>query len=255
MPLYPIPRDGYPAPLGDSLIGCRFQKNAFTLVELLVVMAIMIAMVGLLVPALSGLKGSGDITKTAYDISGSLELARTYAMGNNTYVWVGFFEEDPTKGNGNPGQGRLIVSIVASKDGTKIYQDASSPAAPLDATRLTQVSSLLKFNNTHLDLIPAENIVRPILTSTNSQVADSSFDQPAPNGTTFTYPLSGKTYTFAKIIQFSPRGDATRIVSTSTRLMEIGLRPTHGNVVDGKTLNLVAVQIAGIGGQVKLYRP
>ena len=48
---------------------------AFTLVELLVVMAIMIVMVALMTPAITGLQGASDVTKAAYDVSGALDAA------------------------------------------------------------------------------------------------------------------------------------------------------------------------------------
>jgi hypothetical protein len=37
------------------------------------------------------------VTSAAYAIKGVLEQGRTYAMANNTYTWVGFYEEDGSK--------------------------------------------------------------------------------------------------------------------------------------------------------------
>src|ERR1700686_958237 len=69
-------------------------RSSFTLIELMVVIGIIVLFSVLLVPAFTSLKGSGDITNTAYAITGVLEQARNYALANNTYVWVGFYEED-----------------------------------------------------------------------------------------------------------------------------------------------------------------
>src|SRR4051812_16327417 len=97
------------------------HEVAFSLVELLVVISIMIAVAALIAPAFTSLKGAGDVTSAAYTIKGVLDQARTYAMANNTYTWVGFYEEDASQSPTNPptaGLGRLVISIVASKDGT-----------------------------------------------------------------------------------------------------------------------------------------
>lgn len=233
-----------------------FNLKGFTLVELLVVVAIIVIVMGIAVPAFTALKGSTDITKTAYDIRGALELARSYAMANDTYAWVGFYEEDPTKAAGVTGIGRVVVSTVASKDGTKIYANTGNLSMP--AAGLTQIGALMKLSNAHLDTLAATAISRPVITGSDYQVGSQAFAQRngIQNTTTFNYPISGTApYTFVKIIQFSPQGDATKIVDTPTPLMEIGLTPTHGNVVDANSKNLVALQITGIGGLVQLYRP
>src|SRR6266480_3347456 len=102
----------------------RRLTSGFTLIELLVVIGVIILLTVLLTPAFTNLKRAGDVTSAAYTIKGVLEQARTYAMANHTYAWVGFYEEDVSQSPSNPatpGTGRLIMSIVASKDGTNIY--------------------------------------------------------------------------------------------------------------------------------------
>ena len=75
----------------------------------------------LVAPAFTTIKSGGDATSAAYTIKGVLDTARTYAKANNTYVWVGFFEEDGSipsaSPTATPGNGRIVMSIVASKDG------------------------------------------------------------------------------------------------------------------------------------------
>src|SRR6266567_448737 len=69
-------------------------RRAFTLIEMLVVMGIIAILMVLVAPAFTSLKSAGDVTGAAYTVKGALDQARTYAMANNTYTWVGFFEED-----------------------------------------------------------------------------------------------------------------------------------------------------------------
>src|SRR5581483_7644675 len=97
------------------------------------------------------LKSAGDFTSAAFTINGVLETARTYAKANNTYVWVGFYEEDVSQSSTNPatpGVGRLVLSVAASKDGTTVY-DPNNPTR-IDPTRLIQVGKLTKIDNVHL---------------------------------------------------------------------------------------------------------
>jgi len=85
-----------------------------------------------------------------------LDTARTYAKANNTYAWIGFYEEDVSQPSTTPaaaGTGRLVMSIVASNDGTTAYNPNSllNPD-PISPTKLTQVGKLVKIDNVHLPL-------------------------------------------------------------------------------------------------------
>src|SRR5438552_11168096 len=82
--------------------GVAQQRRAFTLLEMLVVMGIIALLMVLVAPAFTSLKSAGDATSAAYTIKGVLDTARTYAMANNTYTWVGFFEEDVSTTSTNP---------------------------------------------------------------------------------------------------------------------------------------------------------
>src|SRR5207302_9284636 len=77
-------------------------RRAFTLIELLVVMGIIAILMVLVAPAFTNLKSAGDVTGAAYAVKGVLDQARTYAMANNTYTWVGFYEEDVSTASTNP---------------------------------------------------------------------------------------------------------------------------------------------------------
>src|SRR5437879_10765722 len=119
---------------------------------MMVVIAIIAILMALITPAFTSLKSAGDITSAAYTVQGVLDTARTYAQANNTYTWIGFFEEDVSSATpGTAGTGRLVMSIVASKDGTKVYDTNSTS---IDPTRLIQVGKLVKIENIHLGLLP-----------------------------------------------------------------------------------------------------
>ena len=167
------------------------------------------------------------------------------------------------------------MSIVASKDGTKVYDTSSTSIEP---TRLIQVGKLVKIENIHLGLLPlgtgtGESFdLRP--SPTPAPVNDSRFGElnGSPTAPTtnsqypFQYPVGSPAplaqYTFQRTLQFNPRGESNinsglgvgGVTYDVKRIVEVGLQATHGTQVDTISPNLVAVQITGFGGSVKIYR-
>jgi type II secretory pathway pseudopilin PulG len=243
----------------------RAASGAFTLVELLIVTGIIATLMALVIPAFTSMKSGGDVTNAAYTIKGVLDTARTYAKANNTYVWVGFYEENvsqPSPNSATPRVGRLVMSIVASNDGTIIY-NSSSPGT-IDPTRLLQVGKLTKIDNVHLatNLAPGSGTYPGSTFDTRPTVASTYRIGDTANSTTpFQYPVENPApaaqYTFVKAVQFSPGGEARVNNSTNTlqTAAEIGLEPTHGDVAPSSIpANVVAIQFTGIGGNVTIYR-
>ena len=259
------------------------RSSGFTLLELLIVVGIIGLLLVLIAPAFTTIKGGSDVTSAAYTIKGVLDTARTYAKANNTYTWVGFFEEDASQPSSSPaiaGNGRIVMSIVASKDGT---------SNSLDPTKLIQVGKLVKIDNVHLPILNAGNNTgdtfdtRPWPSPAPTPANDSRFGEinlsgsaAAPTTNTqfpFQYPVGSPVptaqYTFQKTLQFNPRGES-KVNSGSgvggttydvKPIVEIGLIQTHGDVVPAPTPsagnysgNVVAIQISGFAGSVKIYR-
>ena len=249
----------------------------------MVVIAIIVTLTALLVPAVTANKNAGDITKATYDVAGVLENARAYATANNTYVWVGFYEEDASQGTTTPtatsGTGRIVLSTVASKDGTNIYNKSSFSTGATTAiapASLIQVGKLVKIENSHLktasvgdNLFPLGDgtgesfATRPTVNSTEAQFGDTS--PPAAScALSFPYPVGSAAtaqYTFKKVIQITPRGEVCFLKAypgyckyAIAPALEIGLQPTRGTLVQATNPNVAAIQITGILGNVKIYR-
>lgn len=243
----------------------------------------------LVVPAFTNIKAGNDITTAAYTITGTLEQARNYAMANNTYVWVGFYEEDTTATAPTTvtppysGKGRVLIATVYSTDGTKIYDD-TDPIAALPASRIKQLGRLTKIEGIHITDIGAPPTTTPspapfpdrldgrsdwpytyAATFNEDHYNRISSDDPSgkqQNGDQTRFPFSAQGYTFYKTVRFNPRGEASINSTYSLKNAgEIGLVPTHGTAAPtpppsglAYSGNVVAIQFGGVGGNFRIYR-
>jgi prepilin-type N-terminal cleavage/methylation domain-containing protein len=232
------------------------KSQAFSLIEILMVTALITVLMSLVMPAMSSIRGGQNVTRVSSDIATTLEQARSYAMANNTYVFVGFSEVDGIQAESarpqQSGSGRLLVAVAASKDGTRGY-DLTSPASSwTGAANLSPLGRLQRFDGVHLaDVVP-------IPTPGMESVAASAQLGQVTVPTTFDWPIGSgqKVCTFSRVIQFDPQGSAA-IPSGSglSRWLEVALRPAHGNRLDAASPNFAALQLEGVTGAVKLFRP
>jgi prepilin-type N-terminal cleavage/methylation domain-containing protein len=253
----------------------------FTLIELLIVIGIVAALLVFVIPAFTNLKGAGDVTVAAETVAGTLAQARTYAIANSTYTWVGFYEEATRATTPTampppyPGKGRLVLATVRSLDGTSIFV-SGDPAAVLPASRIAQLSKLAKIEGVHLTDIGAPPSPTPDPTPLPNSLSARS-DLPytyaagigadhfnrvssdSADATHFWFVAQG--YTFYKTVRFTPRGEANLNSTYSLKVVaELGIVPTHGNVAPtppsgGRYAgNVVAIQFGGAGGNFRIYR-
>ena len=257
------------------------RVHAFSVAELVIAIAITSLLALLLLPALTGPQRARDLTNAAQKIADAFDLARTYAIANNTYVWLGIYEEsDRASGPTNstppyPGQGRVILATVASRDGTTACQDPASTTTTriaLVPTQIIQVGQLIRIANIHItDIGPpsASSTSTPDPSSIEgrpnypyvfgSPTVDyqnriSSDDLHTPFNQTL-YPFVAQGYTFHKTVRFNPRGEA-HINSTYSlrRVAEIGIRDAHGTTVGSGDSDIVAIQFSGMTGRCRIYR-
>lgn len=238
----------------SQITSISFAK-AFTLVELLVVIAIMCLLMALAIPAFTAMNGSGDLSKAASDIESFLQEARSQAMANNTFVYVGLEEVDGINPTSSNGVGEIVMAAVATSDGTRSgYGVISSNIFP--------ISKAVIFQNVHLtnalSLTSGNMINRPGQSgyaTPNLPIVDISTNTSAVS---FQYPLfpAPSKYIFQKVIEFDPQG-VPRVQSGSSiqNYFEIPLIPAHGNTAATNSANQAAIQIDGVTGAVRIYRP
>src|SRR5438477_12738929 len=252
------------ATVADNAVRTR-EPCGFTLVELIVVIALISTLMVLVAPAFTGIKSAGDVTSAAYTIKDALEQARTHAMAYKAYVWIGFYEEpagQPSTNPATPGTGRIVISTIASADGTTVYNPRS--LAAIDPTRVSQLNKLVKVEGTPLAAFPYGSGTRDTFDSRPATIYETAkigdTTPPNPSLTPFQYPVGNPApaaqYTFVKAVEFSPRGEA-RIDNrnyTLKTVAEIGLQPTHSTAVDVNSRNIIVIQFGALGGDLKIYR-
>lgn len=118
----------------------RRKTTAFSLVELLTVVAVISVLITLVSPAISSILGTKGVGRALADVSSLLELAKTEAMSRKTYVFVGL--ENTVDASGNP---ELMMAAVASLDGSAITGDNLVPL-----TRLVRVPNVAQVNYSDL---------------------------------------------------------------------------------------------------------
>jgi prepilin-type processing-associated H-X9-DG protein len=91
---------------------CRRRLRAFTLVELLVVIGIIAALIGILLPVLSGVSARGRDLKCQANLRSIVQLFMTYAAENKGSVMYGWHWEkfDPMTGQQLSGNNNSFVS-------------------------------------------------------------------------------------------------------------------------------------------------
>jgi prepilin-type N-terminal cleavage/methylation domain-containing protein len=241
----------------------RNKAHAFTLTELLVVIGIFSILMVASGPAVRGFKSSADFSTAVNKTAAVLKQARSHAMTKNTYVWVGFYEENTTATSPTnstapyQGTGRVILSMVASKNGTRIF-DESATSGELTLSNVTPLSENIKLENVHLQDIGAPQGGDSSRLDGRPAGAYSGEDSAAKrisstDGAATPFPVKIGEYKFYKTVRFSPSGEASiNGADGPQRLNEIGLMPTNGTRVAED--NFAAVQFSGLSGNVQIYR-
>lgn len=232
-----MPRLGKPS---SSVSGAASRSPAFSLLELLIVIALLGLLLVLTVPVISSMSRSRDVTSAAYGIRDLLEFARTEAMAGNTYTWVGFANLASTDAGNGSGRYQTVGAVYRSLNGT----------ATATGDSVSPVAKVTRFPNVKL-VDPSE---------VNAQVKQQ-FDASVPVALVSSVPknlptIAGLKFKFT--ITFTPQGvallkGAPDIADGFDDAVDIGLVQMAGDAKLGGPDDAV-LRVYGASGGVKIYR-
>lgn len=212
----------------------RQASGAFSLLELLAVIAITVTLMVVSGPSLGALNTAGGVNRAAADLAGVLELARSHAMARQTHVRVAFADLAP---GGRIPEGGVLLLVLASADGTVSSSDMA------DSGRWLATGRPLVLRNFE---------IRDLL---NAATPDTSGDA-LPSGSDLSVvslvrEVAGHgVVTFDAFLQFDPGGQAAVKSGVPARHVKIALDrrgPQGGR-------NPVIVRLAGNNGAVNILR-
>lgn len=212
-----------PAPTVHTSPGFR-DRRAFSLVELLIVICIIGLLATLSVPALGSLRSAGNINQASLNVSLMLEQARSYAMANNTYVWVGFDNDEANS--------RLRVAAVSGLTGASTDIQTSANYRP--------IVKVQTYDNMRLHTV---GNLTGMVTDGALEISSSllKFDQK----------VGGQNVTFKNALQFEPSG-SVRFNDGIQRWINVGIQPFING--QGNENNAAVFQVAGLTGELNIFR-
>ena len=195
----------------------RSMADAFTLIELLAVMAIVGMLLTLSVPVLDLVTGAGSENSALVTLEGTLVKARSEAMAGNRWVWVAV----------EPGEEGIELTTYGSRDGTAELASADEVIALGTPSRLVNMAL-------DPDLPPLSSAPRP--------PADPVL--PEVGGWVVFSPGGEARLALDTALEIPPNPS-----SNLNRWIEIGF------IGEDRKAGGVALQIAGSTGQIRIYRP
>ena len=257
----------------------RLGRKAFSLLELLLVAGLSLALLGLALPAVGAIQSANQFSSVVERLAETLALARTAAVTQRRYVYVGFFQKHDAPAQGGPiVPAPLWVLTAQSEDAARGYDTAR----PSESWRrsygttlwLRPLGRLQSFERVHLAAtlgVPPET--GPMGKTAGRQDVGRFYrlgHEACRSVTPLTQPLNTPLdprqceLLFEKVIQFDPQGTA-RIQYESNgdeikQCVEIGLLPIRGAHPPGDEVlaaqaNCAAIQLHPLTGAVRVYRP
>jgi len=218
----------------------RVSRAAFTLIELLLVITIIIILTALVTPAMDSLLRPLQLTKGAQLLDGQLSLARQIALTRNHSVEVRFYQfgdpEIPGEQPSNPGTGRYRAMQI-------FEVQESGTAVALDKVQRIPPAVVIDSGAALSSIIGSAQASPGIPTATDGAVLNIPL------------PQVGMHYK-AVSFRFLPSG-STNLPSTSGAPWFLTLHNLSDGDPSTKTppANFFTLQIDANNGHIKTFRP
>ena len=225
-----------PPDMSGPLPGRNF--SGFSLIELLAVMGIVAMLAVASTPAIRSLGGAGTVNKAVADSSRVLELARVYAMANNTYVRVALARIDPQGGRVNPAT--VVISMCAANGKLGSDGEMADPAKwPLINKPLI------------LDNFVVDDELNASLPDTSADVTPAGKNRSgeAIAAASRRVPGLSAEVTFSSFIQISPSGESRVAKDEPARNIKVAIDQSAG-----ATKNPFILRLSGANGTVSILR-
>lgn len=200
---------------------------AFSLTELLIVMAIIVVLAGLMAPALNSALRGTQLTQATDKVIGVLSIARQTAVTKSQTVEVRFYAYIDPESPGDNGQGHALQAFSI---------DDSGNALPIMKVQTLPPRIVMTTNGTYSTL----------LTQTNSPLTQIGI------------PKAGTNYTCSSFRYY--RGGVTSLAASPSSSQVWGVTlvnqsETVGSKASSLPANYTTVVIDPFNGSVRTYRP
>lgn len=225
---------------------------AFTLVELVIVLGIILLMLGFAAPSVVGILKGKRVEQALAVVSDVLERSRMEAMSQNSYIWAGICNITKQDPENKSGQDELWLITFRNKNG-----DNRIPSDVLSMSMLPN-SALRRVEGVNLvakDKLP-ERVLALYPTTAKDFIGEPVSKVPlkwAGAGT-------AGSKSFDRLILFTPRGEA--ILETGLTDLPVpppylwlGLSRTNNGEPAPSEKDMAAVLVSGFSGRVTLVRP
>lgn len=211
------------------------QRLAFSLVELLVVIAVLGLLATFTGPALSSIFQSRQFSQGLNEVASFLELSRDHAVARRTYVWVAFQETDGPSGQ------EIRFAAVGSLDGSGTNLSAGNL---YDVSRVRRAPEALLTDWSTLSA------------ATRDLEHRSTPQSVSANASGVTFSVGGIDFNSGNTLTFSPRGEVLLQGAVAPHdgyasTVDISLKQARGGTLSGED---ASVLVDGATGAVRILQ-